>query len=305
MRTEVPSRDRRAALAASLLRRQGSVERVGASRQQVRVSSFDWRLEALWGERSQLHEPRPLMKARDHGGVQQVQLVSVRCSGWGLVVLDSTGEVSCFDLRRLGVCVNMLAGESLPPPAAAPAAPAPAAEAGAPPSQNHNVKNGRFSSEFDWRAGKQLAASQTFCDVLCRGGAVGHLVCDRVKAVTCRAHDGRVHALDVKSGQVLSSGLPHASSLAPSPADAPVDAALVGGLWHSAEEAGGGGGAGLNASAGGGAGGAGGLRRSFNRWHSRATTGVSSSFLWDPALPETLLVGSQHGVLGVLQLPLF
>ena len=35
-------------------------------------------------------------------------------------------------------------------------------------------------------------------------------MCDKVKAVTCRAEDGRVAALDIKSGQVLHSGLPHA-----------------------------------------------------------------------------------------------
>ena len=35
-------------------------------------------------------------------------------------------------------------------------------------------------------------------------------VCDKVKAVTCRAEDGRVAALEIKSGQVLHSGLPHA-----------------------------------------------------------------------------------------------
>lgn len=258
------------------------------------MSSFDWRLEALWGERSQLHEPRPLMKGRDHGGASQVgsSLVSVRCCGWGLAVLDSSGEVSCFDLRRLGVCVNMLAGERLPPPAAVTTAVDDAAAAGADQRSQTNVKHARFSSEFDWRAGKQLASSQTFCDVLCRGGAVD-MVCDRVKAVTCRGEDGRVAALDVRSGQVLWSGLPHSSSLAASPADAAGDSALGGGLWHSAEEA------------GGGAVGACSLQRSFNRWHGRATTGVGSSFLWDPALPETVVVGSTHGVLGVMQLPLF
>ncbi len=47
--------------------------------------------------------------------------------------------------------------------------------------------------------------SQTFCDVLARGGAVG-MAGDAVKMVVCRADDGRVSAADMSSGQVCCVG---------------------------------------------------------------------------------------------------
>ena len=196
----------RAALAASL-RRQGGwgIERVDGSRLHVRVSNNDWRLEALWGKRrGSLGDVRG--ERRVGLGERALEttstLVSLVCSGQHhLAVLSSAGELSCFDLRKLSVCTHVTAGE--PPPPMVHAAMTGGDGAGTQPPATVGPKGARYTEEFDWRAGRMLADSQMFCDVLSRGGAVS-MACDNVKVVTCRADDARTAAVDFKTGQVLS-----------------------------------------------------------------------------------------------------
>ena len=197
----------RAAIAASL-RRQGGwgIERVDGSRQHVRVSNNDWRLEALWGQRRGAlgdvrGEPRVGLGDRAR---ETTTLVSVVCSGQHhLAVLSSAGELSCFDLRKLSVCTHVSAGEA--PPPMVHAAMTGGDGARTQPPATAGPKGARYTEEFDWRAGRMLADSQMFCDVLSRGGAVS-MACDNVKVATCRAEDARIAAVDFKTGrQVLSS----------------------------------------------------------------------------------------------------
>ena len=83
--------------------------------------------------------------------------------------------------------LHELASEKLPPCGGIARGSA-AGERDAASRQQTGVKDGKFSSEFDWRAGKTLADSQTFCDVLCRGGAVDmvRVVCNEIiKILSC------------------------------------------------------------------------------------------------------------------------
>ena len=202
----------RAALVASLCRSGGGggVARVGSSRLHVRVARSDWRLAALWGQRIGSGVDTSASQLLPQVLRTSPTLVSVKCGGQHqLATQNSQGEVACFDLRRLGVCVNLQVGEHLASPQSIPvstrAASSGFSEGGGvdkmPGHEPTGIKGGRYTSALEWEAGAKLSRAHTFCDVMSRDGAV-EMACDGVKVVSCQAEDGRISALELASGQV-------------------------------------------------------------------------------------------------------
>uniref|UniRef100_A0A7S0EVT2 Uncharacterized protein n=1 Tax=Hanusia phi TaxID=3032 RepID=A0A7S0EVT2_9CRYP len=130
-------------------------------------------------------------------------LSSLHCSPNGrmLVTVDTLEELSCFDLRRMGVCVNVQAGETI----------GRRETKEAQKEGNDEKRKGRFSSELDWKASRIIQESCNYCDVMHRGGFCDLFV-DEVKAIVCSYSDATISALDMTRGKLISRGLPHSSS---------------------------------------------------------------------------------------------
>uniref|UniRef100_A0A7S4L8Q9 F-box domain-containing protein n=1 Tax=Guillardia theta TaxID=55529 RepID=A0A7S4L8Q9_GUITH len=160
-----------------------------------------WGIHWLWGQRAMLASEEELLWGRI--GFPRRALSTLRCSPNGrmLVTVDTLEELSCFDLRRMGVCVNVQAGETI------------GRRATSEKTQwsSEEVKKGRFSSELDWKASRIIQESCNFCDVMHRGGFCDLFV-DEVKAIVCSYSDATISALDMTRGRFIARGLPHSSS---------------------------------------------------------------------------------------------
>ena len=202
----------RAALVASLCRGGGGggVARVGSSRLHVRVARSDWRLAALWGQRIGSGLDTSASQLLPQVLRTSPTLVAVKCGRQHqLAAQNSQGEVACFDLRRLGVCVNLQVGEHLASPESIAVSTRAASSGfseggGVDTLSGHEptgIKGGRYTCALEWDASAKLSRAHTFCDVMSRDGAV-EMAGDGVKVVSCQAEDGKISALELASGQV-------------------------------------------------------------------------------------------------------
>ena len=163
----------------------------------------DWALGSLQGHSSDF---RSALDSAEAQGAANGSAVSHLClTSWGLRlgVLDKSGTLSLFDLRSLGVSAKRSVGEETSHHAR--------------PTKQTAAAGGsrsaeRYAEAFDWEAPSLFSRSQIFCDVVCRGGSCG-MSADARKVVAGGAEDGRVCAVELKSGKVLRS-LPGAMQVA-------------------------------------------------------------------------------------------